>query len=239
MMSISITRAMFDEPLVLVEVTSPELGDRLAGMGIYTGSGLTRLQEEVVLGPVRIEGPEGDVVLPGGMAAKVIIHHDDGHKTPVMEMQPGETGHVEGLVGCGTLAASLEVLGVRENDRIRMVRRVPPMDYLVLAGQRRVQLAESMAAKIWGEMNSRQMQLVMAGRDKMFSVKMVLGGERAKNRLQDLGIHPGCSITLQSVAPAQSAGSKGRDRIVVRTEAGLRIFLRPDQAENIRVFSLT
>ncbi|WP_291321366.1 FeoA family protein [Desulfonatronospira sp.] len=237
-MSISLAQAMFDEPLVLVDVACTELADRLARMGLYPGSELIRLQEEVFLQPVRVRGPGGDVVLPGGMASKVIVHHDDGHKTPVLEMLPGETGHIEGLVGGSFLSQSLEVLGIQEHDQIQMVRRVPPMDYLVRTAQSRVQLTESMAAKIWGEMNDREMQLVMAGKNKTFQVKKILGGPRAHERLQEAGIIPECSIALESVMPAASTGIKDRDRIVLRADSGLRIFLRLDQAGDIRVYPL-
>jgi hypothetical protein len=33
--------------------------------------------------------PQREATLPAGMAAKAIVQHDDGHKTPIIEMLPG------------------------------------------------------------------------------------------------------------------------------------------------------
>lgn len=231
----SIDQAPFNTSLFLAETSDSELAERLARMGVYPGDELARLDEEAVSGSVRVRGPKGEVILGGGMAAKVIVHHDDGHKTPVLEMHPGETGHVEGLV-CGSgLAEGLEVMGIREDDPVEMVRRVPPMNYLTLIRGKRVQLTEGVATKVWGEMNGQSMQFVMAGRGKPFQVRRLLAGRRAEAMLRGMGIAPGTSIVLEAVTPAQSIGNCCRDQVVLGMKSGLRLYLRPDQAASIYV----
>lgn len=231
----TVDQAPRDTPIILVEINDELLADRLARIGVYPGDEATRLDEEAVSGSVRVRGPMGEVVLGGGMAAKVIVHHDDGHKTPVVEMQPGETGHVEGLI-CGSAPADgLAVMGIRENDAIQMLRRVPPMTYLTLIGKKRVQLTEGIATKVWGEMEGRSMQFVMAGRNKPFHVQRLLAGRRASAMLGQLDIVPGRVITLEAVTPAQTMGQGGRDQVVLTMKTGLRLYLRPDQAQSVLV----
>ncbi|MCW7754072.1 FeoA domain-containing protein [Desulfobotulus sp. H1] len=228
-------QAPCNRSLILSEIDDAILSDRLARMGIYAGDSLMRLDEEVHLGPVRVHGPRGHVVLAGGMAAKVIVHHDDGHKTPVLEMLPGETGHVEGLVCGSSLAEGLEILGIRENDNLRMEHRVPPMNYLIRMGNDHFKLTEGMATKIWGEMEGRELQFAMAGRGKPFLVKQLIGGSRALSMLDGFSIAPGKVLFLEAVTPAQPVGHSGRNQVIVAMKTGLRLYLRPDQAQRIRV----
>ncbi len=169
------------------------------------------------------------------MASKVIVHHDDGHKTPLIEMQPGETGHVEGLVCGPSLARSLAVLGVEENARITMVRRLPPMEYQAIVDGRRVRLPEGAAAKLWGEMDDRLTQFVSSAKGKPFKILQLLGGDRARNHLEMMGLCPGVTILLERLTPAATVGRTGGDQTVIVAESGLRLYLRPDQAMRISV----
>ncbi len=235
-MILSVDRAPLDVPLTLVEIRDEVLSDRLARMGVYPGDELIRLgDDEAVFGPVRVRGPRGEVIIGGGVAARVIVHHDDGHKTPVAEMHPGETGHVEGLVGGSGLAHGLKLLGIEEDDAIQMIHRVPPMNYHVSIGKQRVLITEGAASKIWGEMGGQPMQFAMVGRGKPFLVRSILGGERAHFTLQRLGIVPGQTIALEAVAPADSVGASGRSQVVLCMKTGLRLYLRPGQAQKVLV----
>lgn len=234
-MIVTVDQAPRDIPLLLTEINDQNLADRLARIGVLPGDELTRLHEEAVLGSARVLGPHGEVILAGGMAAKIITHHDDGHKTPLIEMQPGEAGHVEGLICGSALAEGLEIMGIREGDPIRMIRRVPPMSYLVRAEKRRVQLTEGAATKIWGQLDGQFMQFALAGRNRPFHVQSLLGGQRAIAILRKLGILPGRILTLREVAPAHCVGEGHRDQVVLVMESGLRLYLRPDQARTVHV----
>jgi Fe2+ transport system protein FeoA len=234
-MILSVDRAPLEVPLTLAEIRDETLSDRLARMGVYPGDELVLVDDDVAFGPVRVRGPKGEVVLGGGVAAKVIVHHDDGHKTPVTEMHPGETGHVEGLVCGSAMARGLEILGIGEDDAIEMIRRVPAMDYQVAVGKQRVRITEGAASKIWGEMGGQPMQFVMVGRGKPFLVLDILGGRRARATLERLGIVPGQTIVLEAVTPADSVGASDHGRIVLCVKSGLRLHLRPDQAQKVLV----
>ncbi|MFW5838165.1 MAG: FeoA family protein [Desulfovibrionaceae bacterium] len=232
---LTIDKAPSETPLAIIGIKDPVLAERLGRLGVHVGDRVSRLAEEAMAGPVRVRGPKGEVVLAAGMAAKIIAHHDDRHKTPVLEMNPGEEGHVEGLVCGSAMEKGLEVLGIRENDRITMVRRIPPMSYQAVVDGRRVNLSEGAAAKIWVSMEGRDMQLAMAGTGKPLTVKLLIGGERALAMLESLGLAPGRTVTVERVAPARVAGVGGRDQIVLAAPSGLRFYLRPDQARAVLV----
>jgi len=219
----TVDKAPHDVPLVLSEIKDEILSERLFRLGVYPGDILMRLDEDVILGTARVRGPLGEMVLPGGMASKVIVHHDDGHKTPIIEMHPGEKGHVEGLM-CGCkLADSLAIMGIRENDPVKMVRRVPPMIYHALIGKKEVLLTEGVATKIWGRMDGLDMQFALAGKGKAFLVLALLDGRRAESVSRNLAIVPGQVIVLKEVTSAYSVGHAGRDQIVLSMESGMAI----------------
>ncbi len=204
-------------------------------LGISKGDSLTRLNEEAHARPVRVRTAKGEAVLAAGMASKVIVHHDDGHKTPVSEMLPGEHGHVEGLV-CGTaLEQGLRVLGIQENDHLVLVRHIPPMDYIVLMGGARVSLTEGAATKIWGTVDGREMQFAMAGKGVQFTVNRLIGGARSMTMLERMGLRPGVKLNLESVRPASCAGRVTKDHNVLQAHSGLRIYLRHDQEATVMV----
>lgn len=235
-MRISLDQAPVDQPLRLGPILKRDLAARLDRMGLYPGCILRRLDEEVVLAPVRVRGPHGEATLSGGMAAKVIVHHDDEHKTPVIEMRPGEEGHIEGLTAGSGLEEALRTLGLAENDRIQLLRRIPPMRFSArLDTQHRVRFTESVAVKLWGELDGRAIQFANASKGRPFRVMAILGGEPARRQITGLGIYPGSTLTLEAVSPDAGLGEVGSDRIVVTSEDGLRLYLKPEQAASVIV----
>jgi Fe2+ transport system protein FeoA len=236
---ISFSKAPGETPLVLVGFESPLLAEKCGRLGVHVGDTVMRLDDEALPGPTRIRSSAGEAVLAAGMAAKVIVLHDDGHATPVSEMAPGEQGRVVGLICGSSLERGLAVLGVRENDRVEFLHRLPPMEYharLIPPGQdKRLTLSEGAAAKIWGEIDGHELQFAVASRGKTFLVKQLLGGVRAVALLEQSGVAPGRTLILENVAPAQSVGRTGQHQLVLRAQSGLRLHLREDQAASVLV----
>jgi Fe2+ transport system protein FeoA len=238
-MQISLDQAPVGQPLRLQAVMHHVLDKRLSRMGLYRGCVVRREDDEVTLQPVRVRGPQGEATLSAGMAAKVVVHHDDGHKTPVIEMLPGEAGHIEGLTSGTGLESGLALLGLREDDRIQLLRKIPPMRYTARLGEhRRVYFGESIAAKLWGELDGRQMQFVNARRNHAFVVAAILGGEAAQRQIEALGIQSGSTLVLEHIAPANTlddANEGEGERMVVTSEDGLRLYLSLSQAATVIV----
>jgi Fe2+ transport system protein FeoA len=235
-MEVPLSQAPFDQPLTLRRVENAELEAMLAHLGLSKGQTCFRQDEEVLLHPVRVRSANGDVVLGGGMAMRVIVHLEDGRRMPLTDLSAGQTGHIEGTTCEVKLAESLAVLGLRENDVITYLRQLPNMDYIAIVGQdRRERLTEGMAAKIWGRIGDRSLQFVSAGKGQPFVVEKILGGSRAFKALEEHGILPGKTIVLEGVAPTQSFAMTAHEPVVITTKDGLHLHLRPGQANRIFV----
>ncbi|MCP4114568.1 MAG: ferrous iron transport protein A [Desulfobacteraceae bacterium] len=200
---------------------------------------MTRLDEEILVKPVKVKGPTGERILGRGMATKVVAHLDDGRKLPIAELKPGESGHIEGIVGGTGLADALSTLGLKNDDKVSFVRVVPPMEYtvLVVSSGQRVRLSEGVAAKIWGTMKGRELQFCSAARGEEFHVKKVLGGQRAQRAVFMHGnIEAGSLLRLEGVAPAETFNMHREiDPVVIMTHGGLRLILEKTSCTAILV----
>lgn len=239
-MEANLAQAPCEIPLTLTRVADAQLEAQLGRMGIHPGSAVTRLDEEVALNTVRVRGPKGEVLLGGGMGGKVVVHLDDtgggGRMVPLTELKPGESGHIETVTGGESLAETLAALGLKSDDRIEMIRALPPMEYVArLAGRGRVRLAEGMAAKIMGRMGDMECQFANAQAGAAFTVTRILGGERARRAIAALNIGLGDVLMLDHVSKASSYLLSGGDRVVLSSREGLRLFLRRDQADLVIV----
>jgi len=228
--------APFDKPLVLVKVENPDLAMRLSRMGLFEGSELLRLDEDVLIQPVRVRGPGGEFILGGGMAGGVVVHLDDGRKLPLVEMKPGESGHIEGTT-CGSgLIKTLNTFGFKIDDEISFVRRLPSMEYItIVEKESRIRLTEGMAAKIWGRMQGRTIQFASAQVKEEFEVLEILGGFKAEKMLFSRGVEPGKILILEGVEQAKNLFIGNKDPLIISTPDGLRLFLQEKEGKRIFV----
>ena len=232
----SLCNAPTGVPLIISRINDLDLEARMVRMGLFIGSEITNLDEEVALQTIRVKGPKGEVVLGGGMGGKIIAHLDDGRMVPLLEMKPGETGHVECVTAGGPLIEGMKALGLKDDDPIELIRILPPMEFIALIeGKRRIRLAEGMAAKILGHMNEIECQFANARTGVDFVVDKIIGGKRAQRAISSLKITPGMTIRLESVEKAPSYQMTDRNRCVISSHEGLRIFLRHDQSDLIIV----
>lgn len=235
-MQMPLTNAAFDKPLTVAAITNGKLEAMLAHLGLFPGRVVFRQNEEILRHPVRVRSRRNEVVLGGGMAMRVIVHLDDGRRMPLSDMEPGQTGHIEGTTCSGMLSESLEVLGLCDDESITCIRKLPHMDYTIRVDpDRRERITEGLAAKIWGRAADRSVQFISAGKDQEFVVEKILGGSRSFNALGEKGISPGKTIVLESVAPAQTLAMTHHEPVVITTDDGLHLHLKPGQAKRILV----
>ena len=159
-MTIALNDAPTGQPLLVVAVRNQGLASELGKLGIRHGTQLIRLEPDVsVVQPMRIRGPKGEVILTGNMASGLVVHLDDGEIVSLLDMQPGNKGHLEGITvnPDSALADTFAVLGLKEDDTVELLRRLPPMEYAALVEQkRRISLPGGMAAKLWGLCQGRK-----------------------------------------------------------------------------------
>jgi Fe2+ transport system protein FeoA len=225
-------------PLVIERIAGHGFAARMSRLGLYAGVSLTRLDDSVAIGPAKISGPGGEVTLSGWLAAKVVVHLDDDCRLPLLECVPGDSGHVEGITGHQDIEETLATLGVRENDRITFLRRLPPMLYkAVVDGKERIQINEGLAAKIFGETPSGTAQFCSVGVGELFTVRQILAGAHARESLASLGIRPGVRLELTQVAAGQVVTFSQKTPVVCTTRDGLRLYFQEKDAERILVES--
>jgi len=232
----SLTHAPAGIPLAISRITDEDLEARMGRMGLFVGGEITRLDEDVALKTVRVRGPKGEVILGSGMGGKVVAHLDDGRMLPLIELQPGDTGHVECVTAGNALREGMEALGLKDDDPIELIRVLPPMEYTaVVEGRGRVRLAEGMAAKILGSMGDVNCQFANAQAGMDFVVEKIIGGERAQRAIAAMDIAVGTVLRLEMVGKAPSLQMASRNRCVITSPEGLRLFLRQDQADLVVV----
>lgn len=245
----TLTEAPPDIPLELAAVAGREFGERLRRLGVDLGSRLVRSGEGVAAPSVRIQmlGPEAgamrEIVLGGEMAARVMVHLDDDRKLPLPELQTGEEGHVEGLVSDTVAAQTLMRLGLQENDRIRMTRKLPPMRFATMVHEHgrtaRVGLSDGQAAMILGRFDEAEpaasRQFAMARGKSAFFVDEVLGDSQMVSSLTNLGVLSGSRLILREVLPSQQVSLAGHASIRLVTQEGLTLLLHPHDAEKMTV----
>lgn len=235
---VNLEEADAGDVLRLVRIGNSHLAHDLSRIGLEPGSKLVKFpKEEIERRSVRVACPDGNHrILGGGMSAKVVIERSDGSKTPLSQMEPREQGKIDALTGGPVLRNTLKTLGFSIGDTIRLIRLLPPMEYIaVVDKQKHVHLQEGIASKIWGVSEGAEKQFTSAGKWKEFSVMKLLGGARAKGYLENLHISPGTSLVLIDIEPGKRIAYGPQDHLAIETMDGLRIHLGPNEAKTIYV----
>ncbi len=228
--------APVDQPLSLHAIHDRRLALQLEKIGLSANSRLTRLDETLTLRTIRVESASGQAILSGGMGLKTIIHLDDGRRLPLMDMEVGQSGHIEGTTGGRSLAQILETLGLKEEEPITLIRKLPPMEYRVrLEDNHCVTLSEGDAARIWGECGQTYIQFSLASAHKRFHVVRLLGGHKAQQRLIKASIQPGSHLVLESVRSVQDLCLAPQSQLVINSQDGLHLHLSHEEGKDIFV----
>jgi Fe2+ transport system protein FeoA len=196
-----------------------------------------RLDETLAVQPVRVRGKKGVAVFSGGMGLKTIVHIDkDDRRVPLLDMKPGETGHIVGATGGHEFVRALECLGFREKDPITLERKLPPMEYLTrMEHGTLLRLSEGDAAHILGEIGGEIRQFSLSSANTGFRVTQLLGGMKAITRLRKLGICEGIVLTLKEVRSKQTVEIGGEDQLMITSRDGLHLHLPKNAGQMIFV----
>ncbi len=239
----SLLDAPVNTELILLQVTHPALEKWMKRMGLFTGGHLIRHDEAFNFYSVRVNGKNGDVVIPAGMVMKLYIHLESGEKIPLNQMKKGQEGHVEIHSGGQYIEKALVHLGLPVKGNLRFIRELPHMDYLVLINRReRTRLSEGETARIWGHYPGKDAtQFYFAKKGLDFEVTEVMGGPKGIKHLETHGVTVGTKLTLESIEQAYSLQGHGLEKkpVTISSPSGLRLFLTPEQAGAIIVRAAT
>lgn len=223
--------APYNQPLKVAAITNRALARELARTGLHEGVELVKSDQKPSLATLRVRGPKGDAVLSGKMASIIMVHLDDGRKAPLLDLKPGDQGHVEGLTATTPITRAFSSLGLKENDRITLVHRLPPMDYITLVdGRKRLKIAEDVAAKIWGRMGGAELQFCSTRKGEPFEILQLFGGPPRQEQMRALGLVEGHQLVLEGVEQAQTVSLGQPGPVAITTKDGLRILLHPQAA---------
>lgn len=241
-MKITLDKAPSNKQLILEEVTDGSLLSKFQHLGLYENDIITRLEEEILIRPVKIKTPSGMVIIGAGMGSKIVAHLDDGRKIPVAELKKGESGHIEGIIGGTGLANTMETLGLKNDDRITFIRSIPPMEYTIMIDSRkRVRIGEGVASKIWGvNEDGKKVQFSSSGKGKKFVVEKILGGKKSSEMVFLHGeIKPGSTLTLEGVKPIDTlemnSGHRYDNPVIITKKDGLRLIIHKIRCSSIIV----
>lgn len=233
---IPLNQAPFDQSLELHDIKNKYLADKLQKMGLYLGNEIFRLDETLIVQAIRVRTKSGEVILSGGMGIKTIVHLGDNRRIPLLDMEPGETGHIEGITGGRGLVVTLETLGLKENEPITLLRKLPPMEYVVRINHRyRARLTEGDTARIWGESNGSNRQFSFSSTGCDFQVKKLLGASKAISRLIKTGIQPNSILTLESVSSTQTLQLGATNQLAISSPDGLHLHLSGQAGNEIYI----
>ncbi len=223
---VPLSKAPFETPLILKGIKDDTVAEKLEKIGLGIGSEIIRNDDSLELKAVRIRSEKGPVVIGGGMGLKTIVHLDDGRKIPLLEMKPGETGHIEGIIGGKALYNTLKQLGISPNEPIMFERTLPHMNYYtIIKGIGTTVLSEGDAAKLLGRVDGQTLQFALVPSGKEFLVTEILGGQRAQERIKSKGIRPGTILILDNVQNAEHLRLAKHAQTVITTKDGLHLHL--------------
>lgn len=230
----SLLDAPVNTELVLLQVTNPVLEKWMQRMGLFTGGHIIRHDEDINFDSIRVTGEKGDVVIPPGMVMKLYIRLESGKKIPLNQMKKGQEGHMESHSGGLVIEKTLARIGLPLGGKIRFIRSLPHMDYLILINRReRTRLSEGEAARIWGHYpGTDATQFYFAKKNLDFEVTEVMGGPRGVKHLKTHGVSVGVKLTLESIDQAISLQDHGpvSTPVTISSPGGLRLFLTPEKA---------
>lgn len=176
------------------------------------------------------------MVLGGGMSAKIMVQKADGTKASVAQLERNDEGQIVALTGGPGLRDTLETLGLKIGDPVKLLRKLPPMIYLLVVDRKaRVRIQEGVAAKIWGVMDGLTLQFTSARVDKEFKVLKMLGGSRVKKYLSSMGIDPGVTLILQGIEQGKRISYGPKKHCAIDTQEGLRVYFGSTEASLILV----
>ncbi len=222
--------------LCINRIPDEAFASRMERLGLREGTQLMRLSEMVSVSPVKVRGAKGDAVISAWLAGQVVIHLDDGRRIPLPECPPRASGHVEGVTGHDAVESSLYELGIAENDRITVIRRVPPMKYhCTVDGQHGAWMHEGLAAHLIGDTAEGPAQFSSVGVGEEFVVRRILPGDDAVPALASMKVAPGATLVLTSVSVSPDVRFSAVNPVACVTRDGLRLYFREQDAAGILV----
>lgn len=221
----------------IAEIRDEELSMKLASYGLFKNSLITKVDPEYAqFATVKISTKRGTASIPGSLAKHVSVRSGRGPVKSIYELEEGKSANVTEIDGCEKTVARLKILGVEKGVRLKLLRNLPHMEYLVLVNNRvRARISEAVAASIIGESLNMHKQFSFARKGRAFTVKSVVAGEKISAYLDNIGIAEGVDITLEGIEPGKDIPFEDEGSISVYALEGFHMKISEASAEKIIV----
>ena len=237
----NLNNAPFEQLLRIVAITNESFENEMKRSGLRVGSECHK-HLSTNIPSLRLKGPKGSVVLGGGLTRKIILNVSKEQKE-LAEIKFNDCAEVAEIKGGCWLQKSLEMLGIKVGSKVRLMRRLPPMEYVIrINNQERIKIGEAFAARIIGCHEEGNIQQFSSARVEIdFKVTDIAGGRKFMTFMKSMGISLGEKIVLEGLEHVSELFSDTGDnyegkRICLKTVKGAaRIHLSNEKAEYVEV----
>ena len=203
-----------------------ELAQKLASVGLYKGSTLTKLDtDDIKYSTIKVNTKNGVVALAGQLAKNITVKAGKGDPRPLHEAAPSATVIVQSVGDCEKTAERLAVLGIVPKLRIKVVKPLPHMDYVVTVNNKnRARITEAAASLLIGNTVDKEgMQFSFAPKGTAFTVTAIAAGSRIKAFFEAIGIRIGSLIRMEGIEAGKRIDIDPAPEVVLYTADGLFI----------------
>ncbi|QAR32899.1 hypothetical protein EP073_05615 [Geovibrio thiophilus] len=211
---------------------------KLASLGLYKGSAVTKLDLDDIKYPtVKIDTKNGVRVLSGQLAKHITVRAGSGEPKPFYEVSPSSTVITYSVGKSDKNAARLAMLGVKERMKVKIIKNLPPMEYVITVNHKnRVRISEAVAAMIVGDtVNRKDFQLTFSPKGTEFRVTGIAAGQKITAFLSGVEIGIGSVIIMEGIESGKRVDLDAEQEIVLYTHEGLIITMSSKTASMIEV----
>lgn len=212
----------------IVNVKDPETARRLSTYGIFGGSVVSKVSRgDIELATLKIVAHDGTKAVSGSIARHLFYKSSSGEKRSIYEHEP-ETEFA--VVVPKMITADMKKLGIKSGDSIKVIKKLPHMEYVTLIGRKtRTRLSEAHAACILGGGK----QFSFAGKNREFIVDSLISYDTYGSLMTAWGINEGTVLVLEGIEAGKSVHLDNYPDMVICTAEGLRVFISVHTAEKI------
>lgn len=214
------------------------LAQKLALIGLYKGSYLTKLDLDDISYPtVKVDTKDGVKILSGHLAKHITARSGSGAVKPFYEFSPQSTIITQSLGSCNKNISRLNAVGIKEKMRLRLLKNLPHMEYVVTVNHKnRVRIPEAIAAVIIGKSVQRNdFQFSFASKGVPVVVTTIAAGKKITNFLNGVDIKVGSEIILEGIESGKRIDLDPQHDVVIYTHEGLIVTMSNATASMIEV----
>ncbi len=212
----------------------------LEDLGVREGTVLTIQSEHVFhehRGPLHIKVGERSLILGQGMADKVIVDKQ-GIATTLLRLEANEKGVVKGISVGKEKEGLFKNLGISEGEEIIMLEHLPEEVFTLKVGEMEFDLGSGEVSKVFVKKDREILQLNHLNAGESGEVIDILGGTHMGQRLKEVDIEPGSTITIVKREVTSEAPKRLGKVVYAKVDDQYEVSLGRGMAEKIFVEAL-